>query len=201
MLTPRVSASLHSSCSEKSHPSSAQLSEIWQNDSDLVSSGRAKSKKYITFGGSEGTSLGHAVPAVPSATRGWRCCLSSYFSRQCTLCALWRALFLAPQGVLIDDCTWQESFLQPESVCSCYVRSLACSCWNSPTRLGSVSRERTKCLQELSVAGFCEAFFFFFFNAYLQTVSVVGRWWCSGERAHPDQETGSSNSISDFDHG
>jgi len=43
-----------------------------------------------------------------------------------------QALFIAPQGVLMYDCVQEESFSQPLCSC-CYVRSLACSCWNSPT--------------------------------------------------------------------
>lgn len=40
------------------------------------------------------------------------------------------------------------------------------------TRPWFVTRERTKCPQELSVACFWEAFYY----DYLQTVSVIGRW-------------------------
>lgn len=129
----------------------------------------------VTLGAAEGTDLRRAVTAIPSLTRGWRCCSSSSFSRRRALCSLSTALFIAPQGVLMDDHIRQESFSQP--VCSCcYVLSLARSCWNSPTRPWFVTmRERTKCLQEFCVAGFRESFYY----AYLKIVSMIGRWRCS----------------------
>lgn len=147
----------------------------------------------VTLGAAEGTDLGRAVPAVPSLTRGWRCCSSSIFSRRRALCSRCAALFIAPQGVLVDDRIRQESFSQP--VCSCcYVRSFACSCWNSPTRPWFVTRERTKCLQEFRVAGFREAFYY----AYLKIVSMICRWQCSRDTSDPAQDTGASNSSSAF---
>lgn len=102
-----------------------------------------------------------------------------------------QALFIAPQGVLMYDCVQEESFSQPLCSC-CYVRSLACSCWNSPAHPWFVTRERTKCLQEFCAAGFREAFHY----AYLKTVSMICRWRCSGDIPDPARDTGASNSSS-----